>query len=124
MAYCVLPLKRIASFNLISNSRKPPPVLQVYYAKIFSPIMYLKYLTRNTKSTILQIQGVISLNIKEMRERKGISRVVLAERIGVHPSYVSHLENGIKTNPTLEVLQAIAKELNCKVSDLLGEKAS
>ena len=45
------------------------------------------------------------------REKKGISKSQLAREIGVSPAYITKLENGEKTNPSLELKVKIANAL-------------
>ncbi|EHK2427743.1 helix-turn-helix transcriptional regulator [Clostridium perfringens] len=45
------------------------------------------------------------------REKKGISKSQLARDIGVSPAYITKLENGEKTNPSLELKVKIANAL-------------
>ena len=53
-----------------------------------------------------------------LRVDHGLSQEELAERAGIHRTYVSQLERGIKS-PTLAVLTKIAKALGTKPSRLL-----
>ena len=45
------------------------------------------------------------------REKRGISKSQLAREIGVSPAYITKLENGEKTNPSLELKVKIANVL-------------
>ncbi|EHR0219221.1 helix-turn-helix transcriptional regulator [Clostridium perfringens] len=45
------------------------------------------------------------------REKRGISKSQLAREIGVSPAYITKLENGEKTNPSLELKVKIANAL-------------
>jgi transcriptional regulator with XRE-family HTH domain len=47
-----------------------------------------------------------------------LSRAALAELAGTSPQYISHLENGIKTNPAADLLERLAKGLGCHVTEL------
>ncbi len=58
--------------------------------------------------------------IKAKREELGISLVDFARRTGISPGYLSQLENGKKTNPNLELMVAIARELDIEIDSLLG----
>lgn len=49
--------------------------------------------------------------IKYYREKKDISKSKLAKDIGVSPSYITRLENGEKTSPSLEILIELSKAL-------------
>lgn len=56
--------------------------------------------------------------ISQLRESLGLSQEDLAGRAGIHRTYVSQLERGIKS-PTLGVLIKIAKALDTKPSLLV-----
>ena len=58
--------------------------------------------------------------IKAKREEKNISLVDFAKVAGISPGYLSQLENGRKTNPKLEIILRIIKELDLNVDMLLG----
>lgn len=57
--------------------------------------------------------------VREERKKMGISQEELAERAGVHRTYVGMIERAEK-NITLESMEKIAKALKIKISDLLG----
>ncbi len=61
----------------------------------------------------------LRLRIKELREAKGWTGDVLAERVGVSRSYLSEIETGKKTI-NLPRLLAIASALGVSVPDLIG----
>lgn len=50
----------------------------------------------------------------------GFSQEQLAERAGLHPTYVSMVERGVR-NPTLDVSDRIAKALEIALPKLLEE---
>lgn len=56
--------------------------------------------------------------LRELRQAKGISQEELAERAGLHRTYISQIERGIKT-PTLKSLEQIAAALNTPVSAIM-----
>lgn len=56
--------------------------------------------------------------IEELRKRKGLSQKKLAEMANISAPYLSALEKGKKKNPTLQVLQNIAKALEVEIKDL------
>lgn len=58
--------------------------------------------------------------IKAKRLEKGYGLVEFAKIAGVSAGYLSQLENGRKTNPNLEVLTKISKELEIDIDMLLG----
>lgn len=49
-----------------------------------------------------------------------ISQEELADRAGIHRTYVSQIDRGLKS-PTLSVLLKISKSLNTTVSSLIAE---
>ncbi|MDE5753740.1 MAG: helix-turn-helix transcriptional regulator [Oscillospiraceae bacterium] len=62
-------------------------------------------------------------NIKEMREKKGLTRKELAELSGVHYKKVTDYENQYvhTENITVGNLYKIAQALECKIDDLLTD---
>jgi len=56
--------------------------------------------------------------ICNLRRAAGISQETLAERAGLHRTYVSQLERGIKS-PTITVLLKISQALNTPLSDIV-----
>ena len=49
--------------------------------------------------------------VRELRERKGFSQEVFADRAGVHRTYMGGIERG-ERNPTLTTMWKIARALN------------
>lgn len=56
--------------------------------------------------------------IARLREAAGISQEELAERAGVHRTYISQLERGIKS-PTLNILVEVSGALGVRASELV-----
>lgn len=56
--------------------------------------------------------------IKEMREKKRYTQTELSKMTGISRTYLNSLENGRIENTTTDTLRAIAKALDCKVSDI------
>ena len=59
----------------------------------------------------------LGLQIKKIREGKNLTQQTLADKVGLHLSYIGNIEIGAK-RPSLETLFQIAEELGVKVSDL------
>jgi transcriptional regulator with XRE-family HTH domain len=57
--------------------------------------------------------------LKRLRKKKGMSQLELAGKAGLPHGYVSELEAGKKKNPSLKVLQKLARALGVTVSQLL-----
>ena len=58
--------------------------------------------------------------IKQLREDQGLLQADLAEKTGLHASYVSDIERG-KRNPTWTVLSQFAKAFGIKLSELVQQ---
>jgi transcriptional regulator with XRE-family HTH domain len=61
----------------------------------------------------------IGMKLKKTREAKGLSQTELARRARVSRAYVFRLEAG-GSDPTVGVLQRLAKALSVPVTKLLG----
>jgi len=57
-------------------------------------------------------------NIKRIRNKKNITQVEIAKKLGVDRSFVSNLENA-KTNPTLATITNLAQALGVSTNELL-----
>jgi transcriptional regulator with XRE-family HTH domain len=60
------------------------------------------------------------LRVKKIRTEKKISQEELAELSGLHRTYISSLERGVR-NPTLTTLISVSKGLNIEINELLQE---
>ncbi len=73
-----------------------------------------------TLGTFLEMRQVLR-QLKEERAKAGLSLTALAERTGMDKAFLSRLENGRQTNPTLETLdryaRALGKELVLSLRD-------
>ncbi len=58
--------------------------------------------------------------LRAERERVGMSQRQLANRVGIHNSYLARLENGETANPAADLLQRIADVLEVSSTDLLA----
>ena len=58
------------------------------------------------------------LNIKRVREEKGMTQQQLAEKANVNRSLLNQLETGKLKNTSINTLQKIADTLNCKIIEL------
>ena len=55
--------------------------------------------------------------LKYLRKDKGLTQEQLAEKIGVHPTYVGKMEGG-KSNPSTLMLFKISRALKIKLYDV------
>ncbi|MEY8416711.1 helix-turn-helix domain-containing protein [Tissierella praeacuta] len=58
---------------------------------------------------------MIGDNLKRIREELGLGVNELSRISGVNASYISSIERGIKSNPSMEILEKIANALNIEV---------
>ena len=57
--------------------------------------------------------------LRQLREKKGLSQRALADEVDITGAYIAQLETGVRTNPSLVVLQRLAKALKVPVAELL-----
>ena len=76
---------------------------------------YSMITNKSIKNKLLKKLGV---NIKFYRNKLNISQETLAFDIGVDRTYISFLEQGLKS-PSLYCLYILANRLNIKLNDLL-----
>jgi len=56
--------------------------------------------------------------LREIRLKKKLSQGDIARALGVHRSYISGLERGVR-NPSLLTIQKVAKAININAKDLI-----
>ncbi len=61
----------------------------------------------------------VGLNVQRLRREKGWSQEDLAFESGLHRTYVSGIERGVR-NPTLLILDKLAKTLGVAPAELLA----
>jgi transcriptional regulator with XRE-family HTH domain len=59
--------------------------------------------------------------IQRLRKARKLTQVQLAKRAGRDQGYIARLEAEPALNPSLPTLRRLAKVLNARVADLLGE---
>ena len=59
------------------------------------------------------------MKLKRLRTRQGLNQTDLAKKVRVTQAYIAMLEKG-RENPTLDVLERLAKALKVPVKDLLA----
>ncbi len=64
-------------------------------------------------------EAIFGRQITSLRQRLGISQEELGFRIGVHRTYVSQIERGIKS-PTLGVILKLARALEFSAGKLMS----
>jgi transcriptional regulator with XRE-family HTH domain len=66
------------------------------------------------------LSDAFSQVVRKHREAGGLSRVALAEKSGLHQTYIGLLERG-ERSPNLDTANAIAKALSVPLSQLIIE---
>ncbi len=59
------------------------------------------------------------MQLRKIREKKGLTQVQLAEKAEISQEYVARLETGSKLNPSLAVAVRLAKALGVSIADLV-----
>ena len=57
--------------------------------------------------------------VRTAREKKGLTQAKLADKAGLHVTYLSGVENG-QRNPTLSLIAQLARALGLKLSELIA----
>lgn len=65
----------------------------------------------------MSVQSRVSRNIQRIRREKDLSQEEVAHRADIHQTYLSGVETG-KRNPSILVVERIAKALGVDVSEL------
>lgn len=60
----------------------------------------------------------LGVNIKRIREAKGMTQGDLCRKLEIDRAYMSNVENGNK-NPTLATIEKIAKALGVSIDELM-----
>lgn len=61
----------------------------------------------------------LGMRLKALREAKGMTQVELCRKANLGQGYLAQLEGGIKKNPSLGILEKLAKALGVNVGRLL-----
>jgi transcriptional regulator with XRE-family HTH domain len=56
--------------------------------------------------------------MKRLRKERGWSQEALADEAGLDRTYISGIERVVK-NPTVTVVERVARALSCRIGDLL-----
>jgi XRE family transcriptional regulator, master regulator for biofilm formation len=62
---------------------------------------------------------MIGTNIYIIRKKRGISLSELSERAKISKSYLSNIERNLNMNPSIQVIEKIAKGLNVDLKDVI-----
>ena len=70
----------------------------------------------------MKIQQILGFNIKQIREKKGWSQDKLSEVSGLHRTYISGIERGVR-NPTVHIVQQISLAFSVHITELFKDVA-
>ena len=68
----------------------------------------------------MEVRKRVGRNLKKYRKAKGLSQEALALECGLHRTYISGVERGVR-NPTVVVLEQLAKPLDLPTWRLLED---
>lgn len=68
----------------------------------------------------MDVRRRLGLNLKRLREEQGFSQESFADHCGLHRTYISGIERGVR-NPTVVILDKIARGLKVPAGQLLDE---
>jgi transcriptional regulator with XRE-family HTH domain len=68
----------------------------------------------------MDVRRRVGLNLKKLREEQGFSQESFADHCGLHRTYISGIERGVR-NPTVVIIDKIARALNVPAGQLLRE---
>ena len=71
----------------------------------------------------MDVRRRVGLNLRRLREEQGFSQETFADHCGLHRTYISGIERGVR-NPTIVILDRIAKALRVLPGSLLDEVKS
>jgi transcriptional regulator with XRE-family HTH domain len=66
----------------------------------------------------MDVRRRVGLNLKRFREERGFSQEAFADHCGLHRTYISGIERGVR-NPTVMIVERIAKALKIPAAELL-----
>lgn len=67
----------------------------------------------------MDIRKQFGRRVRELRDARGWSQEELADQAGLHRTYISAVERAVR-NPTLTVIERIAKALKVRIAELFS----
>jgi transcriptional regulator with XRE-family HTH domain len=71
----------------------------------------------------MDVRVRVGLNLQALRRARGLSQEELAHRADMHQTYLSGIERG-RRNPSVRVLDRIARALEVDVEELVQKRPS
>ena len=62
----------------------------------------------------------LGARVAKLRRERKLSQQELAQRVGVHQSFISKMESGEQANPNAAIVKNLAKALACTADYLVG----
>ena len=84
-------------------------------------VLYTMRMKKGGKRRIEGSAGFVK-SLRQLRQERGLTQLVLARLVGVSPAHLSAIETGKVTNPGIELVQRIAAVLETTV--LIGSEGS
>lgn len=69
----------------------------------------------------MDIRRQVGRTVKALRDAEGLSQEELADAAGLHRTYVSGVERGVR-NPTIQIIAKLAKALGVEPAELLKKR--
>ncbi len=71
----------------------------------------------NRNVGVMDVERLVGLNFKRLREKQGLSQETAAHNLGTDQAYISQFEKG-KRNPTIRTLYRLAIAINVDPAEL------
>lgn len=81
-------------------------------------LQYLIPCSQHQTVNMSDISARFGKKVKEIRLKKAMSQSDLAKNLGVHPTYISGIERGVR-NMALKNIERLAKALNVRIEELI-----
>lgn len=75
---------------------------------------------REARRVTLESAAAFGRTVRRRRREQGISQEELADRAGLHRTFISMIERGVR-NPSLDVVYKLADALETTAAALVGE---
>lgn len=69
----------------------------------------------------MEIRDYLARKVAKLRKERGLSQEEFADQAGLHRTYVSGIERGVR-NPTLTIVAKLARGLGVAPADLLPKR--
>lgn len=80
--------------------------------------MYVDIASTAITMASMDVQETLAENVRTNRKRLALSQEELADVAGLHRTYVSGIERGVR-NPSISIIAKLAKALRVEPADLL-----